>query len=101
MRKVSKIALLSLVTFMGVAHAEDPGQDIQLTREKPTAPATLVTLQPDKTMVASHVKVGAIGDGLPLLCFRDPEKQLVSCFEVNVKTGQVVWIQLPVDETVI
>ena len=100
MQTVFKMALLSAVLLMGVAHAQEtPDEnDIETNRQTPTDAATLVTLLPDKTMGATHIKVGHVADGHPLLCFKDPDKQLVSCFVVNTKTGQVAWVQLPADE---
>lgn len=81
------------------AHAEDEyANGGEIARTKPTDPAVLVSLEPDKTMGASHVKVAHIQDGLPLLCFKDPDKQMVGCFYVNTKSGQVVFVQVPTDE---
>lgn len=101
MRKITFALVVLIASVIHAAHAGPYDTDVEINRLKPTVPAILVSLLPDKTMVASKVKVGELTDGQPLLCFRDPDKQLVSCFEVNVKTGQVVFIQLPADETVI
>ena len=90
-------AALSLAASMALA--EDSGDGIMSNRAPPTEPVLMVTLGPDKTMRASRVKVSEVAGGKPLLCFKDPDKQLVSCFVVNVTTGQVVFVQLPTDET--
>lgn len=91
------IALCALLASAAFAGPYD--NDSEISRLKPIDSVVLVMLMPDKTMSASLAKVGHITDGKPLLCFKDPDKQLVGCFLVNVKSGQVVFLQLPADET--
>lgn len=93
------IALCALLASAAYADDTEYGQDLEITRLKPTDPATLVSLVGAHEMTASHIKVGHLTDGHPLLCFKDPDKQLVGCFVLNIKTLQVVFIQLPADET--
>lgn len=88
--------LVALLTF-SPAFAGIYDSDTELNRLKPTEPAILVTLGADKHMSASRIKVPNLTDGKSLLCFKDPDDQLVSCFVVNVKTGEVVFVRLPTD----
>lgn len=96
---IHALAALLATVLAAPAFAGPYDTDVDINRLPPTDPTILVELQADKTMSASKVKVGHVTDGKPLLCFKDPDKQLVGCFVVNVKTGQVVFLQLPADET--
>lgn len=92
--------LLGAVIAASLCHAQgtEYGSDLEISRLKPTDLAILVTLVAPHELQASKVKVGHVADGKPLLCFKDPDKQLVGCFVLNVKTGQVVYLNLPTDE---
>ena len=93
------IVFSCLFAVLAQAEEDDPyGADIQLSRTKPTDPAVLVSLVGEHEMEASKIKVGHVSDGKPLLCFKDPDKQLVGCFVLNMKTDQVVFVHLPADE---
>lgn len=87
------------LSLFSVSNAGPYDTDIEMNRLKPVDPAVLVSQLPDKSMTASHVKVGHVSDGQPLLCFKDPDKQLIGCFVLNIKTDQVVFVQLPTDES--
>lgn len=96
--------LMVLTSFAPAVQADDPvstdyGADVEITLLKPTEPATLVSMAGDHTMVASRVKVGRVADGKPLLCFKDPDRQLIGCFVLNTKTLEVAFVNLPANET--
>lgn len=94
------IAALLVLAMLPRAHGAEEGQ-LDVRTLPVTDPVTLISLAADHhTMVAAHVKVGQVEDGAALLCFRDPDLDhptLVECFVVNVKTGEVKFINLPVD----
>lgn len=93
------IAALLVLAMLPRAHGAEEGQ-LDTRTLSVTDPVTLVSKNADNTMRAQHVHVGQIEDGAALLCFRDPDLDhptLVGCFVVNVKTGEVKFINLPVD----
>lgn len=92
------LAALGFLAMLPAHAADQYDTNVEINRLKPADAAILITLQSDKTMAASRIKVGHITDGTPLLCFKDPDKQLVGCFLLNEKTGQVVFVNLPADE---
>lgn len=100
MRKLIHVLAL-LLTLSAPVLAADEDSHIGNVAQKPSDKAVLVILNADKSMQALRIKVAHVSDGLPLVCFRDPDKQTVSCFVVNVKTGQVIFIPLATDTTAV
>jgi hypothetical protein len=92
------IAALLVLAMLPKAHGQEKGQE-DTGRLPLTDPVTLVSKE-GHTMRAQHVKVGQVADGAARLCFRDPDLDhptVVGCFVVNVKTGEVAFVNLPVD----
>lgn len=91
-------AILLLIAAPLLAVADDEDSAIGIVKQPSTDKAILVTLLPSKVMVASFIMVSHVNDGKPLLCFKDPDKAAISCFVINVKTGQVVFIPVTSSE---
>lgn len=94
------IAALLFLMMAPKSHGNDADEHEDLSRLPMTDPVIVVTRH-GKEMTGSPAKVGQIEDGSALLCFRQmsPDKTLVSCFVINKLTGQILLLQLPVDET--